>query len=76
MGQAIIRWASISIPAAIVFLAVAVYFVGDVPWNEAFTTALLPGVLLGSFGGGFAGMAMTMDVRQDSQSSRNEKTIV
>lgn len=61
MGKAIIRWGGISIPLAIVFLTVVVYFLGNVPWNEAFTTALLPGILLGGFGGGFAGMAMTMD---------------
>ena len=61
MGKAIARGAGIGFPTAIVGLTVAVQLFTGVGWAESFATALLPGILLGGFGGGFAGMAMTMD---------------
>jgi len=39
----------------------AVWLITDLDLKDAFVTALLPGVLLGGFGGGFAGVAATMD---------------
>jgi hypothetical protein len=49
------------IPTAIVALALVVWAITDLDLGDSITTALLPGVLLGAFAGGFAGMAMTMD---------------
>jgi hypothetical protein len=61
MGKAIVRGVTIGLPTAIVGLTVAVWLITDLDLGNSFATALLPGVLLGGFAGGFAGMAMTMD---------------
>lgn len=61
MGKAIVRGVTIGLPAAIVGLTVTVWLITDLDLGNSFATALLPGVLLGGFAGGFAGMAMTMD---------------
>ncbi len=61
MGKAIVRGVAIGFPAAIAFLTVAVWLITDQSFVDSFVTALLPGVLLGGFGGGFVGVASTMD---------------
>ncbi len=60
MGPAITRGILIGIPVVLVGLTLGVWAITDLDIFESFTTALLPGILLGAFGGGFAGMAMTM----------------
>jgi hypothetical protein len=61
MGQAIIRGVLIGMPVVLVGLTFGIYLITDNDLMNSFVTALLPGILLGTFGGGFAGMAMTMD---------------
>lgn len=61
MGKAIIKGVIIGVPAVLVFLTVAIWLITDLDWFTSFATALLPGILLGAFGGGFAGMSMTME---------------
>ncbi len=61
MGRAILRGAAIGFPACIVGITLAVWVITDLDLGDSFATSLLPGILLGGFGGGFAGMAMTMD---------------
>jgi len=60
MGAAIMRGVMIGIPLVLVGLTLGIWAITDLDFFEALTTALLPGVLLGAFGGGFAGTAMTM----------------
>ncbi|HEU4917322.1 MAG TPA: hypothetical protein VFV13_12250 [Acidimicrobiia bacterium] len=60
MGPAIIRGVLIGIPVVLVGLSVGIWLITDLDFFESITTALLPGILLGAFGGGFAGMAATM----------------
>lgn len=61
MGKAIVRGAVIGLPAALIGITLAVWLITDLSFRESVTTAILPGILLGVFGGGFAGMAATMD---------------
>lgn len=61
MGKAIIRGVLIGLPTVLVFLTVAIWLITDLDWFNSLVTALLPGILLGAFGGGFAGMSMTME---------------
>lgn len=61
MGKAIVRGVMIGFPSAILFLTIVVYLITDLDLADSFATALLPGVLLGGFGGGFVGVATTMD---------------
>jgi hypothetical protein len=44
----------------LVGLTIGIWLITDLDIFESLTTALLPGILLGAFGGGFAGMAATM----------------
>jgi hypothetical protein len=60
MGTAIIRGILIGIPVVLVGLSIGIWLITDLDIFESITTALLPGILLGAFGGGFAGMAATM----------------
>ena len=60
MGAAILRGVMVGIPLVLVGLTLGIWAITDLGFFEALTTALLPGVLLGAFGGGFAGTAMTM----------------
>lgn len=60
-GKAVVRGVKIGLPAAIIGITLAVWLMTDLDIFDSFATALLPGVLLGGFAGGFAGMAMTMD---------------
>ena len=61
MGKAIIRGVTIGFPTAIIGLTIAVWLITPLDWGDSFATALLPGILLGGFAGGFTGMAMTME---------------
>ena len=61
MGKAIVRGVLFGLPAGIVGLTLAVFVFTDNTLVDSFATAILPGVLLGVFAGGFAGMAMTME---------------
>ncbi|HEY5891508.1 MAG TPA: hypothetical protein VIW94_12530 [Acidimicrobiia bacterium] len=61
MGSAIIRGILIGLPIALIGLTAVIYFITDNTLAVSAATAALPGVLLGTFGGGFAGMASTMD---------------
>lgn len=60
MGPAIIRGILIGVPVVLVGLSIGIWLITDLDFYESLTTALLPGILLGAFGGGFAGMAATM----------------
>jgi hypothetical protein len=60
MGPAILRGIVIGVPVVLVGLSVGIWLITDLDFFESITTALLPGILLGAFGGGFAGMAATM----------------
>jgi hypothetical protein len=59
-GPAIVRGIMIGLPVTLVGLTFAVWLITDLSLVDSLVTALLPGTLLGAFGGGFAGMAMTM----------------
>jgi hypothetical protein len=61
MGKAIARGVGIGFPVCLIGLTVAVWLITDLDLADSFATALLPGILLGGFAGGFAGLAMTMD---------------
>ena len=61
MGRAILRGLVVGFPAALIGLTLAVWLITDLDLADSFATALLPGILLGGFAGGFAGLAMTMD---------------
>jgi hypothetical protein len=61
MGTAIRHAVLIGVPAGILLMTAAVYFITDLSLADSFATGLLPGVLFGGFAGGFAGTAMTMD---------------
>lgn len=61
MGKAILRGVAVGFPAAVVFLTGVVFVITDLDLADSFATALLPGILLGGFGGGFVGVASTMD---------------
>jgi hypothetical protein len=60
MGPAIIRGIVLGIPVVLVGLSIGIWLITDLDIFESMTTALLPGILLGAFGGGFAGLAATM----------------
>jgi hypothetical protein len=60
MGPAIIRGIIIGVPLTLAALTIGIWLITPLDIAEAALTALLPGILLGAFGGGFAGMAMTM----------------
>ncbi len=61
MGKAILLGVAVGFPAAILFLTAVVFLITDLDLGDSFATALLPGILLGGFGGGFFGVASTMD---------------
>lgn len=60
MGRAILKGVAVGFPAAVGLLTLAVFLITDLDLGDSFATALLPGVLLGGFGGGFVGVAATM----------------
>lgn len=60
-GQAVMKGALVGLPVMIVFMSAAVWAMTDQSLETSIVTALLPGVLLGVFGGGFLGMLRAMD---------------
>ena len=60
MGKAIVKGALIGVPVTLIALTVVIYLITNNDIGDSLVTALLPGVLLGAFGGGFAGMAANM----------------
>jgi hypothetical protein len=46
---------------ALIGLTLGIYLITDNTLAVSAETAVLPGILLGTFAGGFAGMAATMD---------------
>lgn len=60
-GKAIQRGVIIGIPVVLVGLTLVIWLITDNDLGDSIATSLLPGVLLGAFGGGFAGMASAMD---------------
>jgi len=61
MGKAILRGIAIGFPVCLIGLTVAIWLITDQDLADSFATALLPGILLGGFAGGFVGVAATMD---------------
>lgn len=61
MGKAVAKGVLIGFPVALIFLTIAIWLITDQDLVDSFTTALLPGILLGGFAGGFVGVAATMD---------------
>jgi hypothetical protein len=61
MGKAVAKGILIGFPVCLFGLTLAVWLVTDLDLVDSFATALLPGILLGGFAGGFAGVAATMD---------------
>lgn len=61
MGKAIIKGVTIGFPVCLIGLTVAIWLITDLDIVESFATAVLPGILLGGFAGGFTGLARTMD---------------
>lgn len=56
LGRGIARGATIGVPVSIVVIMLAMWLITDNDIFDSLATALLPGVLLGVFGGGFVGM--------------------
>lgn len=61
MGKAVARGVLIGFPVALIGLTIAIWLITNLDLVDSFTTALLPGILLGGFAGGFVGVATTMD---------------
>jgi hypothetical protein len=61
MGKAVARGVLVGFPVALIGLTIAIWLITDLDLVDSFATALLPGVLLGGFAGGFVGVATTMD---------------
>lgn len=60
-GKAIAKGVLIGLPTVLVFLTVVIWLVTDNDLADSFATAVLPGVLLGVFGGGFVGVVAASD---------------
>lgn len=61
MGKAIVRGILIGLPLTFVALTLGVFLITNNDIFDSMATAILPSILLGTFGGGFAGMALTME---------------
>lgn len=59
-GRSILRGIMIGIPVVLIGLTLGIWMITNNDLADSFATAVLPGILLGAFGGGFAGMAMAM----------------
>ena len=59
--RAVAKGALAGIPVMLVFLSIAVWLITDQSAVDSIVIALLPGVLLGVFGGGFLGVLRGMD---------------
>lgn len=61
MGKAIIRGVLIGLPLTFIGLTLGILLITNNDIFDSMATAILPSILLGTFGGGFAGMAVTME---------------
>lgn len=61
MGKAIVRGILIGLPLTFVGLTLGIFLITNNDIFDSMATAILPAILLGTFGGGFAGMAVTME---------------
>jgi hypothetical protein len=61
MGKAVAKGVLIGFPVCLIGLTLAVWLITDLDLVDSFATALLPGILLGGFAGGFAGVTRAMD---------------
>ncbi|MEX2133260.1 MAG: hypothetical protein WEB67_03875 [Acidimicrobiia bacterium] len=61
MGKAIVRGVLIGLPLTFIGLTLGIFLITDNDFFDSMATAILPSILLGTFGGGFAGMALTME---------------
>lgn len=61
MVKAIVRDISVALPVALIVLFGALMLYTDKSVTDAIATAILPGLLIGVFFGGFSGTARTMD---------------
>ena len=59
-GRLVMIGIVVSIPIAVILTTAGIYFGGAPDFGSAFLTAVWPGVLMGVFGGGFAGTAWAM----------------
>lgn len=59
-AKSIARAVAIGLPVGIVGLTLAVWLITDLDIYDSFATAIMPGVLLGAFSGGFVGMTASM----------------
>ncbi|MDP9493600.1 MAG: hypothetical protein M3P87_00025 [Actinomycetota bacterium] len=60
-SRSIVRAVAIGVPVGVVGLTFAVWLITDLDLFDCFATAIMPGVLLGAFAGGFVGTATGMD---------------
>ncbi|HEX7100484.1 MAG TPA: hypothetical protein VF377_14740 [Acidimicrobiia bacterium] len=60
-GKAIVKGILIGVPVMLIGLTLGIWIITNNDLADSFATAFLPGVLLGVFGGGFAGMATAME---------------
>ncbi len=60
-SKSIVRAVAFGVPVGIVGLTLAVWLITDLDIYDSFATAIMPGILLGAFAGGFVGMATGMD---------------
>ena len=61
MIKAIVRDITVALPLALLVVFAALMVFTEKSVGDAIATALLPGVLIGVFFGGFSGTARTMD---------------
>ena len=61
MGKAVAKGVMIGFPVCLIGLTLAVWLITDLDLVDSFATALLPGILLGGFAGGFAGVTRAMN---------------
>ena len=61
MGKLLVRSMIATTPVAIIVIALAVWWGTDQGLGASIVSAILPGVLVGVFGGGFIGMILTGD---------------
>ncbi|HLF59748.1 MAG TPA: hypothetical protein VI980_01045 [Acidimicrobiia bacterium] len=60
-GKAVIRGVLVGLPLGIVGMTLAVWMITGLDAFDSFATAIIPGVLLGAFGGGFVGVTLSME---------------
>jgi hypothetical protein len=60
-NKGIARFVALGVPIGIVGLTLAVWLITDLDIYDSFATAIMPGVLLGAFSGGFVGMTVGME---------------